>query len=121
MDLMDIMMAKAISGGGGGGTGGGASVFYVDADLTMDESGPVAGEPNHTFAETLAAYEAGQTVMMRFTHASTSGVYVCPLIMTQEINGVQGIAVMAFLMFLEVFWAVGFVFDGTIAFNRIGG
>jgi len=116
----DIVTAQKLNkieqGIAGSSTGGG--VFYVDAELTMDDSGPIAGTPNHTFAETLEAYQAGKTVMIRFTY--NSSVCVCPLILTQEINGVQGIDVMVFLMYLEVFWAVGFVFDGTIAFNRIG-
>lgn len=64
MDIMDIMMAKALSGGGsGGGTGGGALVVTFTADY--DNGAYTNVETDHTYAEVKAAIEAGQAVIFQ--------------------------------------------------------
>lgn len=64
MDIMDIMMAKALSGGGsGGGTGGGALVVTFTADY--DNGAYINVATDHTYAEVKAAIEAGQAVIFQ--------------------------------------------------------
>lgn len=63
MDIIDIMMAKALSGGGGGGTGG-VDLFVVNVTAT-----PVTDGDGYTFAtetayaDILSALEAGKVVV----------------------------------------------------------
>ena len=98
MDVMDIMMAKAISGGGGGGgTGGGA--FYVDCTYTPSEGegdAPTWTNPTKTFEETLAAYESGSVIFIRYTNGPFVYVVLC----------------MGLLVFDETVSAIGFYDPG---------
>lgn len=66
MDVMDIMMAKALSGGGGGGTGGGAFYVTFNGDNPAGDEGEYTNVvADHTLEEALAAYNAGQPVIFR--------------------------------------------------------
>ena len=67
MDIMDVMMAKALSGGGGGGGGTGGGDVYV---VTFMGTAPTGGSTeytdvtaNHTLEEAMAAYDAGKLVI----------------------------------------------------------
>lgn len=66
MDIMDVMMAKAISGGGGGGTGGGAFYVTFNGDYPSGSEGEFTNVvADHTLEEAVAAYNAGQPVIFR--------------------------------------------------------
>jgi len=68
MDLMDIMMAKAISGGGGGGGGtGGGDVFVVPVAVTLDISGVATFSTAVGVDDVLTALSGGKYVVYVFS------------------------------------------------------
>ena len=60
MDIMDIAIAKAISGGGGGGGGGSLCVTFT-YDYQTEEA-----TADKTFAEIASAYESGMYIYGAF-------------------------------------------------------
>lgn len=78
MDILDIMVAKTLSGGVGGSSSGGGGAFYITA--TAGESGVVTDK---TFAEALAAYQSDAVVILRIDDGS-GGAYIGQLAM---VNG----------------------------------
>lgn len=63
MDIMDIAIAKALSGGGGGGTGG-LDVFVVYVTATPVTNGNGYNYATETaYADVLAELEAGKIVV----------------------------------------------------------
>ena len=77
MDIMDIAIAKALSGGGGGGGTGGVDMFVVYVTAT-----PVAGGDGYTFAtetayaDALAALEAGKVVVYWVAYDDEEAEYI---------------------------------------------
>lgn len=71
MDIMDIAIAKALSGGGGGG--GGSSAFIVNAEYIYDyeTSSYSVNSIDKSFADILNAYNNGAVIMAR-VHESGS-------------------------------------------------
>ena len=61
MDLMDIAVAKALSGGGGSGGGGGSLCVTFTYDYQTEEA-----TADKTFAEIASAYESGMYIYGAF-------------------------------------------------------
>ena len=70
MDIMDIMMAKAISGGSGGGGGGGTGagdVFVVPVTATLDSGGAATYNTNVSAADVASAVADSVPVLYALT------------------------------------------------------
>ena len=67
MDIMDIAIAKALSGGGG--SGGGGDICTVNVEATFDEGtgGFVIDTIDKTFAEVVEAYNNGAFLIAKAT------------------------------------------------------
>lgn len=75
MDIMNIMMAKALSGGsggGGGGTGGG-DVLVVPVTVTIVDDAPVLSA-SVAVADVITATETGKAVLYAI-YFSLNGTY----------------------------------------------
>ena len=80
MDIMDIMMAKALSGGGGGGGTGESDLFVVTFTGTYPQTG--IGDytdvtADKTYAEARAAYDAGKLVIFKLNMGEGVLNYSC--------------------------------------------
>ena len=88
MDIMDIAVAKALSGGGGGGGGGSAEPFFVN--FTLDGEGNVTADK--TFAEVCTALEGNSCVLGKL-HFINGSTYISSIINLDyndnEITGVS--------------------------------
>lgn len=71
MDIMDIAIAKALSGGGGGGTGGG-DVMIVPVTITVDGDTPTLST-NVAVADVITAAETGKAVLYTMYFAAIGG------------------------------------------------
>ena len=62
MDVIDIMMAKSLSGGGGGGGTGGGDVFVVAVTATLDNGGAATYSTTVSMADVMSAVTDGKPV-----------------------------------------------------------
>ena len=77
MNIMDIAIAKALSGGGGGG--GSAENFVVN--FTVDyETEPFTATADKTFAEINSAFENGQNIVGFFEGYILTKFYITVMI-----------------------------------------
>lgn len=73
MDILDIMMAKAISGGSSGGGTGGGDVLVVPVTMTIVDDAPVLST-SVAVADVITATESGKAVLYAI-YFSLNGMY----------------------------------------------